>query len=93
MAIIDLSPKRQAVLSRIIKVTAYQVLAAVLVNAAALAGFVFLKFHLDPTTVTLASFLVTSVAAGIHKGINWQEVGIQDPGIPQTPPVKSGTIR
>jgi hypothetical protein len=75
-------PAKVAGAKRAVKFAAFSVIGTVLANAAALAATGLVGIQAPTEIVTVVSLLSGSVAAGIHKAINWQAVGLDVPEPP-----------
>lgn len=81
-------PARAAGVKRATKFAAFSIAGTVLANAAALAAAGLAGIHAPTETVAVISLLAGSVAAGIHKSINWVELGVDAP----EPVIETGRV-
>ncbi len=75
-------PARTAGVKRATKFALFSVVGTVLANATALAATALVGFNAPAETISVVSLLAGSVAAGIHKSINWVELGVDTPPEP-----------
>ncbi len=81
----QMTPKRSAVLKRVAKVGGYYVIGYVLAIASFAVVYLLTRQQVDQVLIQIVGFIVASVTGGIHKAINWKEIGINEGAIP-TPP-------
>ena len=75
-------PARTAGVKRATKFAAFSIVGTVLANATALAATALVGVHAPAETISVVSLLAGSVAAGVHKSINWVELGVDVPPAP-----------
>lgn len=89
---VRMTDKRRAVVRRFFKVFAYTVIGSVL----AIAGYASVAYLTDQQLpgwlVTTIGFVVSGIAASIHKSINWKETGAVEIPVAELPTIQSPTL-
>lgn len=74
--------KNEAVRKRFLKVAAYTTLGVILSVAGYLTLTVLTGFDLPSWLITVGTVVVSAFAGAVHKSINWQNVGVDAPAVP-----------
>lgn len=74
--------KNEAVRKRFLKVAIYTTLGVVLSVAGYLTLTVLTGFDLPSWVITIGTVVVSAFAGAVHKSINWQDIGVEAPAVP-----------
>lgn len=78
-------PARTAGVKRAVKFAGFSIVGTLLANAAAIAATFLMGINAPVEVVSITSLLAGSIAAGVHKSINWVEAGVEPPPAPPPP--------